>query len=1061
MISFKGTSATLQRTASAALQVQTNQLASFTVTLNSSELSFAQGGSASTIVGLSLSSAGNSNFTVNFSISGLPSGVQAAFGLNPFPFGRPATSMVLTSSSNAGLVNYAVVTISATRTADGSVQTASFLLNVTPPLGTLYPIRTDFVRTDGTPPAAVYDAVHRVVYAANPGFNRVDVISPQTARIISSIPAPTPAGMAMTSDGKHLLLGSNVNQIVSIDTSSLKVVSRTSFAPLAAGNNNSTPYYFSAQRVAPASNGKVLLGLINSPSNPPSFHLVEWDPTAGTFTPMNPPGISFSSVREMVGSANGAKVLVVDYGTEVNLALYDAATDSFPVSGQSPVGQELAMAANPSGNQFAIIGGNGLVILDNQLHTIALPPIGGGIVYGMQYSSDGSRLLISYLLNGTYPIVESFDTTSFSLLGVAPAFSVCVFQLSGPCQYVMAHSLAADNTGLVFSSFDHGLVFEDASNFQNLLGLPMSVAAPTVGIGPQNETGLNTPLATTMGQAAFEVLPDVWFGDVRGTNITSNGFGVSVTAPPSTNPAIVNIRAVLPDGWMALAPQAFSYGTEILFVGTTAAPATGNVTLDLVGHGFIGSNGNATTVTIEGQSAKIVTAPHQSFAPTSDQFPISAYDDMQVLVPAGTAGPADITVTSTAGTSTLKAALVYLPGVTDFPSTDKFTNILYDSKRNRVYLSAGNKIDVFDAALQKYLSPIVPPSVSASPLFQGLALTPDGSKLLTTNFSDLSLEIIDPDGPSSATEVPLIPGATPVGMGGSDVAATSTNQAMIELAGQTGGACSSFGEVYEVDLGTFAVTPLNLAAPACLLPNHAQMSSTNSGDKVFLAVAGGGAYLWHAATNQWTSWQYVVNTNGTASGDGHWFASDYTSLDFQLIEHTQAQIPEYFADFFLQERQGAVPGEKMTASGSLLYQPLLHGVDVIDVNSGAWLRRIALTEQVEFVQNAMALDEAGNRLFLITDAGLSVLQMDSSPLSMGYLSPTSGLAAGGTTVTIRGSGFQPGTIVTFGGIIATTTFIDARTLQVTTPPLPVGGVRVTISNSVSSTYSLDAAFQAN
>ncbi|PYU78346.1 MAG: hypothetical protein DMG50_27830, partial [Acidobacteria bacterium] len=31
----------------------------------------------------------------------------------------------------------------------------------------------------------------------------------------------------------------------------------------------------------------------------------------------------------------------------------------------------------------------------------------------------------------------------------------------------------------------------------------------------------------------------------------------------------------------------------------------------------------------------------------------------------------------------------------------------------------------------------------------------------------------------------------------------------------------------------------------------------------------------------------------------------------------------------------------------------------------------------------------------------------------------------------------------------------------TTPPLPVGGVRVTVSNSVSSTYSLDAAFQAN
>jgi hypothetical protein len=1061
-IDFQATSGSLQHTAPVSLQVQTNQLGSFTVTLNNSELTLAQGGEASTIVGLSLSSAGNSNFSVNFSISGLPAGVQASFGLNPFPFGQPATSLSLTSSSNAGLANYSTVTVSATRTADGVVETATFLLNVTPPVGALADNRVNFIRTDGTPAAAVYDAIHNVVYSANTAFNRVDVISPQSGAVTRSIPAPTPAALALTPDGTHLFVGCNVNQILSIDTTSLQVVKRTSVLPLAAGNGNSTPYYFSAQRVVPASNGKFLLGMINSPSDPRSFYLVEWDPVAGTFTPMNPPGITFSSVRDIAGGANGAEALVVDYGTEVNLAVYDSASDSFPVSGQSPVGQEIAIAANPSGSQFAIIGLNGLAILDNQLNLLAEPSIGSGIVYGMQYSPDGSKLLISYLLGGTYPVVETLDTTSFSLLGVAPAFGVCVYQPGGPCQWTMAQSLAADGTGLVFSSFDHGLVFEDASNFQNLLNLPPSVSAPVLyGVGSQNEAALNTTFATTLGQAVFDVLPDVWFGGVRGSNIAGNGFGASVTAPASTAPAIVNVKAVLPDGWMALAPQAFSYGTEILFVGTTAAPATGNVTLNLVGHGFIGSNGNATTVTIGGQSAKILTAPHQGFAPSSDAFPIPVYDEIELQVPPGTAGAVDITVNGTAGSSTVKSALAYLPGATDYTSTDKFTNILYDSRRNRVYLAAGNKIDVFDANANTYLSPIIPPSVSVSPLFQGLALTPDGSKLLATNFSSLSLEIINPDSPSTATEVPLIPGATPIGTGGSDVAATSTNQAMIELAGQTGSSCSSFGQVYQVDLGTLKVTALNLTAPACLLPNRAQISSTTSGDKVFLAVNEGGAYLWDAATNQWTEWPSIVNNNVTASGDGYWFASDYTSLDSQLVEHTQAQIPEYFADDFLEGPQGAVPGEKMNASGSLLYQPLMHGADVIDVSSGVWLRRIALTEEVQFVQNAMALDEAGNRLFLITNAGLTVLQMDSPPLSIGYLSPSTGRAAGGTTVTIRGSGFQPTATVTFGGISATTTFVDASTLHVITPPLPTAGVRVTISNSPSSSYSLDAAFQAN
>src|SRR5277367_5076518 len=50
-LSFQGTSGNLQHSVPATLQLVTSQLASFSVTLNNSELSFAQGGGASTIVG--------------------------------------------------------------------------------------------------------------------------------------------------------------------------------------------------------------------------------------------------------------------------------------------------------------------------------------------------------------------------------------------------------------------------------------------------------------------------------------------------------------------------------------------------------------------------------------------------------------------------------------------------------------------------------------------------------------------------------------------------------------------------------------------------------------------------------------------------------------------------------------------------------------------------------------------------------------------------------------------------------------------------------------------------
>ena len=151
-------------------------------------------------------------------------------------------------------------------------------------------------------------------------------------------------------------------------------------------------------------------------------------------------------------------------------------------------------------------------------------------------------------------------------------------------------------------------------------------------------------------------------------------------------------------------------------------------------------------------------------------------------------------------------------------------------------------------------------------------------------------------------------------------------------------------------------------------------------------------------------------------------------------------------------------GEKMNASGSLLYAPLLDGVDIVDTNHGAWIGRVLLTEQLPFVQNSMAFDDVGSRLFLITDSGLTVVQLGSSPLSIGHLTPASGTSAGGTAVTLRGSGFQAGTTVAFGNTSVAASFVDASTLTFVTPPGPSGGVQVTIQNPDGTTYSLDAAF---
>jgi hypothetical protein len=119
------------------------------------------------------------------------------------------------------------------------------------------------------------------------------------------------------------------------------------------------------------------------------------------------------------------------------------------------------------------------------------------------------------------------------------------------------------------------------------------------------------------------------------------------------------------------------------------------------------------------------------------------------------------------------------------------------------------------------------------------------------------------------------------------------------------------------------------------------------------------------------------------------------------------------------------------------------------------LRRINFSEQVQSVTNAMAIDTYGQKLYLITNAGLTIVQLASAPLAIGSLAPTS--VSAGTTVTVSGTGFQAGTSIGVNGTSASSTFVNANTLQLVVPALNAGPAQVTVTNPSGETYALDNA----
>jgi hypothetical protein len=96
-------------------------------------------------------------------------------------------------------------------------------------------------------------------------------------------------------------------------------------------------------------------------------------------------------------------------------------------------------------------------------------------------------------------------------------------------------------------------------------------------------------------------------------------------------------------------------------------------------------------------------------------------------------------------------------------------------------------------------------------------------------------------------------------------------------------------------------------------------SRTTDGTEVLLAGYECGNYLWKASTDKFTQGPGLVSGSSAASGNGYWFASDYSQLDSTMIPLMVAQVPEFFS---LLRVNTDYSGEKMNALGSLLYTPV-------------------------------------------------------------------------------------------------------------------------------------------
>jgi hypothetical protein len=500
---------------------------------------------------------------------------------------------------------------------------------------------------------------------------------------------------------------------------------------------------------------------------------------------------------------------------------------------------------------------------------------------------------------------------------------------------------------------------------------------------------------------------------------------ITAISPPSTTAGVVNVKYNFPDGIQWYYPQLFSYGTNPEYAVTSGSGPGGGAAAQVLGYGLPDSASGG-TVTIGGNSATITTTQGQYPPLSSEPYPSTL---LAYTFPSGKPGWADLQITTPNGTGTLSKSIFYANSVTDYASSDNFTDVLYDSKRNQVYLSAGDHIDVFSLASNSFISPLTPAAIGAQRQFTGMALTPDGSKLLAADLLDGSLAIINPDFPSSTSAIAI---AAPVKIaptctqGPLYVAAAAGNTAFVSIGGLPSLGCPSSGTLYSVNLLTSTATVPGYSNVCNAFNTVAGVDATLDGSTVFMPNTGSISCLYSASTGTYTSFKtptYYGGASGTISARGNVLFGNNTFGDSagDVLSILASPIP-YYGGPNAYNQPLPLLRPRLNASGSLLYVPYANWVDIIDVAHASLRMRFALTETISSTAGPIAIDAGGRMMFLLTNNGLTVVDFGAAPLSIGSVSQQT--AGAGSQVTMLGSGFDTQTTAEVGGVPALVTYID-------------------------------------
>jgi hypothetical protein len=762
-------------------------------------------------------------------------------------------------------------------------------------------------------------------------------------------------------------------------------------------------------------------------------------------------------------SLDGKYLFVYGFGSAgYELLLYSSATQGYlPVSAQAPNGAAF-LAANADGSKFAVVDNNWNVTFVNaNLQTQA------------QYSSPRALKCAIFSRDGKY-LYTTNDLNNVVALDTQAGTPVEYFSVALGSNPFPTSLVDVDETHHAFGLTLGGLYVVDASHGQAtpptvvplFWGIASTQANPNVGplVGGTQVQFIPAPLGAGSADGIANSM-EAYFGTVPATNdvvgpypSSSNGENfLTATTPPAKNPGPVSVVLTDASNNTVLLPDAFTYGPHILRVQPNGAVAGDQITIYAYGLGFFDLSD--THVMIGGtQAANVSLNPY-----VSADYPD---ESVTVIVPPGSPGWADVILTTSNGSDTLKRGIQYLKKEAQVTG-GQYEFAAYDTVRDVFYLTGGgNSVAVFNPNTQVFGQALQSTSISSGAVLQELVLTPDNSKLLVVDPKDQSVIVFDlAAGTSTAVNVGLAsdPGGTQVQP--ITVVAAANNRAFVSVT-----ACVT-NPVRQIDLTNLQVAGRADAGSSCgagYVPYPEYGGASADGSTILYAGSSGVEFgvqpsgpehIWsyNAASDTFAGPVIVADTpwvSGLAAvdGDGGITALAQGTLDQRLLPSVPIVQPGFDA--------------RLNDTGSLLYSTGTDGshIAVSDTRNGRLQLQLAVQNTssgngppipIIGVPQPLAIDPSGSKILGALQNGVGYFELSVIPLAVGTVSPAN--ASVGGMIQLRGSGFVAGITATIGGKAAICSVVNSETLSCTVPNLVAGATAISLTNPDGQTYSFENA----